>query len=159
MYILLCIEEIINKDQLYSAAKTLYLIMSYNEKNLKEYVYIHIWEVGIHVCVYLSESPCCTPEANTILSINYTPTQNFRKQLVNSKHWRRPHYPSRAFAVEGSASWSPHHLCSHKSSPTNCSMPVVSSGCWQRWLPPFLETKPTEIIFPLHAHFPFLNSA
>ena len=42
MYILLCIEEIINKDQLYSAAKTLYLIMSYNEKNLKEYVYIHI---------------------------------------------------------------------------------------------------------------------
>ena len=57
-----------NKDLLYTGNSTQYWVMMYMAKELERE-----WMCGyIYVCV--TELLCCTPESNTTLSINYTPT-------------------------------------------------------------------------------------
>ena len=61
MYTLLYIKQITNKDLLYSTRNyTQYLVITYNERETKKRLYIYI-------CVYITESLCCTPETNTTL--------------------------------------------------------------------------------------------
>ena len=60
-----------NKDLLYSTRNYIqYLIINYNGKNLKNYMYIYIYT---YICIYMpayirvTESLCCTPETNIAL--------------------------------------------------------------------------------------------
>ena len=60
-YTVLYKKQINNKNLLYSTGKYLqYLIIIYNEKNLKMNMYIF-------TCMCTAEPPCCIPETNTIL--------------------------------------------------------------------------------------------
>ena len=58
---LLCIQEIINKVPPYTTGNYIqYLVMNHNEKEYKK------------GCIYITQSLCCTPETNIILSIDCT---------------------------------------------------------------------------------------
>jgi hypothetical protein len=63
IYRLLYTKQITNKDLLHSAENyTQYLVITYNEKDLKKSVYIHIYELF-----------CCTPENqhNTVNKLHF----------------------------------------------------------------------------------------
>ena len=59
------------------------LKMNFIYKNIKNiiiyyYIFMHI---TFYIYIYIAESLCCTPEANTILHINYTSIKRDRKGL------------------------------------------------------------------------------
>ena len=64
MYTLLHIKQINSKDLLYSTGNyTQHSVITYMGKES---------EKRIDICIYTTESFCCTPESNTTLSVNYT---------------------------------------------------------------------------------------
>ena len=84
IYTLLYIQQITNKDLLFSTGNsTQYSVMAYVGKNLKA-----------DICIHLTESLCCTYQTNTTLQINYTLIKiNLKKLKIqcnphNEANWK-----------------------------------------------------------------------
>ena len=84
IYTLLDIKYIINKDLSYSTGNSAqYSVITYTGKESeKEWTY-----------AYVTESLCCTPEANTTLSINHAPIFNKIFSVWTSSHLPPTQFP------------------------------------------------------------------
>ena len=84
MYTLLDIKYTINKDLSYSTGNSAqYSVITYTGKESEKE-----W-----TCGYVTESLCCTPEANTTLSINHDPIFNKIFSIWTSSHLLPTQFP------------------------------------------------------------------